>query len=410
LCAGQRAPSRTFRRVPRASAQGCPDQPSPGAVRFPGSRSLAVDPLQRLHVLPAVRSSRIGCRLPRGSPPLDGIIRVSPVRGGPSTSAAVPLSGFLNPSAVSWPTRTSRPCFVPQPSLGFLPFEALLLAGVAGPSRVPLASLRLDRRASNRDRSAQGLSLRVSLTPTPLARHGGQLPAGAASVVSPGTCRHASSSPTLRTLCATTTSRRHRLRPLRSLHPPTKLDRSRGRCSPGLSPLQSLAPIAPRTLRPDGPFRPSRASSRDLEGCDPSTPGEIARPRGRSTSSARPCTELPRMDTCRLSAAALPPSALALDARTRLGRDPRRREGLDQRPVFVRRGCSPEVPDLVVDLATSRPPPTLAHRFAGESSASSPRARPAYGPVVNRWPPCGDRRVATVSAVRSGFDQHQDRE
>jgi len=31
----------------------------------------------------------------------------------------VPLSGFLNLSAVSWQTQTSWPCFVPQPFLGF---------------------------------------------------------------------------------------------------------------------------------------------------------------------------------------------------------------------------------------------------------------------------------------------------
>jgi hypothetical protein len=40
------------------------------------------------------------------------------------TSAPAPLSGFLNLSAVSWQAQASRPCFMPQPFLGFLPSES----------------------------------------------------------------------------------------------------------------------------------------------------------------------------------------------------------------------------------------------------------------------------------------------
>jgi len=253
-------------------------------------------------------------RLPRGSPPLDGIPRISPVRDGSSVSVAVPLSGFLNPSAVSWHTRAPRPCFMPQPSLGFLPFEALLLVGVAHPSRDTLASLRLDHRASNRDRSAHGLSPRVSLTPTPLARRGGQLPAGAASIVSLARCRHRSSSPTLRTMCATTQSRRHRLRPLRSLHPPTKPHRGAAEAAfTAVAPLgfrlsrallrSSLGPfdpmdrsvhrgLAPATTRDAIPRRQVR--SRDLAAARPRRRARTRSYRARTRATSRRQPSLPR--------------------------------------------------------------------------------------------------------------------
>jgi hypothetical protein len=59
-----------------------------------------------------------------------------------------------------------------------------------------------------------------------------------------------------------------------------------------------------------------------------------------------------------------------------------------QRPVSVRRECSPGVSRLVAGLAASRAPPTLASApcgaFAGGVSASSPRTRPSYGSVATR--------------------------
>jgi hypothetical protein len=51
-----------------------------------------------------------------------------------ATPTPVPLSGFLNLSAVSWQPRVSRPCFMPQPFLGFS-LQSLPLAGIAHPSR-----------------------------------------------------------------------------------------------------------------------------------------------------------------------------------------------------------------------------------------------------------------------------------
>jgi hypothetical protein len=73
--------------------------------------------------LPAVRP--VGrTNSPELSGPFNDIPRTSPVRSGLSRPASVPLSGFLNLSAVSWPTRASWPCFVPQPFLGFLPSES----------------------------------------------------------------------------------------------------------------------------------------------------------------------------------------------------------------------------------------------------------------------------------------------
>jgi len=53
----------------------------------------------------------------------------------------VPLSGFLNPSAVSWQTQIPRPCFVPQPFLGF-PLRSVPLRKSRAPLSRPLASLQ----------------------------------------------------------------------------------------------------------------------------------------------------------------------------------------------------------------------------------------------------------------------------
>jgi len=50
------------------------------------------------------------------------------------TPAPVPLSGFLNLSAVSRQIQASGPCFVPLPPLGFL-LQSLPLARIAHPSR-----------------------------------------------------------------------------------------------------------------------------------------------------------------------------------------------------------------------------------------------------------------------------------
>jgi len=205
---------------------------------------------------------------------------------------------------------------MPQPSLGFSPFEALLLVGVAAASRLRSAPLRLE---------SQGVMSR-STRPRPFTPGFTDV---RASRETRWPAPHRSSE--RRFLRAVSPPRGlpdapDRVRPDRAgtspassaskpCSPHEAVPRRRrsgvhGRCSPGLAPLQSLAPIEPRTLRPDGPFRPPRASSRDDEGGDPSPPGEASRPRGRATSSASPCAERPRTEPCRLSAAASPSHGL----------------------------------------------------------------------------------------------------
>jgi hypothetical protein len=85
----------------------------------PGSHAPGVDPLQSLHVLLAVRSLPTGSGFLEVLRPFDDVPRTSPVCSGSSCSAAVPLSGFLDLSAVSWHVRAWRPCFVPPPPVGF---------------------------------------------------------------------------------------------------------------------------------------------------------------------------------------------------------------------------------------------------------------------------------------------------
>ena len=46
-------------------------------------------------------------------------LELAPDCSGPSWPAAVPLSGSLNLSAVSWHVRAWRPCFMPPPPVGF---------------------------------------------------------------------------------------------------------------------------------------------------------------------------------------------------------------------------------------------------------------------------------------------------
>jgi hypothetical protein len=209
-------------------------------------------------------------RLPRGSCPLTAFSGPAAVMRWARPSPPRRRSRVFSTPQRFWHTRRSRPCLMPQPSLGFLPFEALLLVGVAAASRLRSAPLRLDHRASKHDRLARGLSLRVSPTPMPLARHGGRLPTGAASAVSSVRCCHRTGSPTLRTACATTGSRRHRLRPLRSFAPPTKPYRAAGEAAHAAD-----APLG---------FRPSRALLRSTLG--PSHPADRS-VHPRPSSSAR---------------------------------------------------------------------------------------------------------------------------
>jgi hypothetical protein len=72
-----------------------------------------------------VRRSSSACRpvgrrfdSPRSSVPSTASPGLAPRWSGSSVSTPVPLSGFLNLSAVSWHTQASWPCFMPQPFLG----------------------------------------------------------------------------------------------------------------------------------------------------------------------------------------------------------------------------------------------------------------------------------------------------
>lgn len=66
---------------------------------------------------------------------------LAPHAAGTSTPAAVPLAGFLSLSAVCQHTRASRPCLMPQPSLGFSLQSVAPRSGRA-PLSGPPASLR----------------------------------------------------------------------------------------------------------------------------------------------------------------------------------------------------------------------------------------------------------------------------
>lgn len=111
-------------------------------------------PLQSSSRLTAGRPFGGRRRLPEVPSPFDDITRSGPVCDGPSGSAAVPTPGFLTPSPVSWLRSSSRVCFAPQPSLGFVSLQSVPLAsgraplvGVAGslvvrPGRAPVRRSR----------------------------------------------------------------------------------------------------------------------------------------------------------------------------------------------------------------------------------------------------------------------------
>jgi hypothetical protein len=117
VCADQRAPCWTFGCA--ALSRGRPDLPSPepdGA---------------RVHVsLESIPSRVFTSRRPadplgpaptptRFSAPSTASPGLAPCAAARPPSAAVPPSGFLNLSAVSWQARASRPCLMPQPPVGF---------------------------------------------------------------------------------------------------------------------------------------------------------------------------------------------------------------------------------------------------------------------------------------------------
>jgi hypothetical protein len=243
--------------------------------------------------------------------PFDDVTRVSPSCGGSSTTTAVPLSGFLGLSAVSWHTRASRPCFMPLPPVGFSLQSVAPRLGSRPPSRARSAPLQ-------------------SSTAVPEVRCARSRPPGFTD--SRADARWPGSPPELGRRFHRDRSRDFpdALDPTQRAHPvpaassaskpsspcesvPTR-PRFRDASRPVLSwalPLQSVAPLEPRVLScPGGPFRPPRASTATTRVAIPPPPGEAARPRGRDDLvGVRPAVRL-RVGTCRLSATTLPPSTL----------------------------------------------------------------------------------------------------
>jgi hypothetical protein len=167
-------------------------------------------------------------------------------------SAAVPLSGFYNLSAVSWQARASRPCFMPQPPVGF---SLQSLAPRRGRVRLSasLCSLAVLHRTSTPRARARPFHSGFHRRPRLSTRWPGSPPelghrfrraCAYARIGFPGAL----------TLPAHLGVATFRLRLLRSLDPPAKPYRRRRRSDvprPLLSwasPLQSLPPIEPRGL------------------------------------------------------------------------------------------------------------------------------------------------------------------
>jgi len=115
--ADQRAPCWTFGCA--ALSRGCPDLPSPGRMNardhvplesIPSRVFTSCRPADPLGPAPTPT---------RFSAPSTASPGLVPYAAARPPSAAVPLSGFHNLSAVSWQARASRPCFMPQPPMGF---------------------------------------------------------------------------------------------------------------------------------------------------------------------------------------------------------------------------------------------------------------------------------------------------
>jgi hypothetical protein len=296
-----------------ARERGRPASPSTRSLNL-ASRPLGVDPLQ------SSTSSRPTDPLgPAPTPtrffaPSTTSPGLAPSAADRPASVAVPPSGFLNLSAVSWHARASRPCFVPQPPVGFSLQSLTLRQGRVRLSASPCSLAVLHRASSPRARPRpchsgfHRLPCRVARwpdSPPELGasfqprvrvrphrhprRPGPRTPTSAHRDVTSFVCFGASLPPRSRT--AASAKRRSAAVALLGFAPPEpSSDRASGPVWPG------------------GPFRPPRASIRDgEEGYSPPS-GETARPRGRPVLvGARPAVRL-RTGTCRLSTATLPPS------------------------------------------------------------------------------------------------------
>jgi hypothetical protein len=192
-----------------------------------------------------------------------------------SNSASVPLSGFLNLSAVSWHTRASWPCFVPQPFLGS-PLQSFSLTEIAHLSRgrwlpcsyPPACSRALDlavRRSFPRRPRSRAVAWFPDRLWTPFPRAEARFP------VVPGLAQRTRSVPPASPasqLCS----------PCETVPETLSCPAASGRDSPGFCPSK-LSPPTPRILDPPRPQGPEHApSSEDSgarhEGPRPLLPGE----------------------------------------------------------------------------------------------------------------------------------------
>jgi hypothetical protein len=191
LCAAQRAPCWTFGCA--ALSRGRPELPSPAPLRA------------RVHVPLESIPSRVftSCRPadplgPAPTPtrfvaPSTASPGLAPCAAARPPSAAVPLSGFHNLSAVSWQARASRPCLMPQPPVGF---SLQSLAPRRGRVRLSasLCSLAVLHRASNPG-FEHGL-FTPGFTDARASRRGGLVPHRSSDTVSTARARtHPSASP-----------------------------------------------------------------------------------------------------------------------------------------------------------------------------------------------------------------------
>jgi len=214
----------------------------PRTVEGPGCCSREVDPLQSRHIPSAARRQRAGTGSHEVSRPFDDITRASPHATGTSTPIAVPLSGFLSLSAVCQHTRASRPCLMPQPSLGFS-LQSVAPRSDRAPLSGPACSLAVLRR------STCGAMLEASSSGFRRTRQAcawlASAPPGARTSFPAGS---RPSSPTPWTpLTGTTTfpapsSASKPSSPRESALEATGCPATASRCSPGLLPLQSLRP------------------------------------------------------------------------------------------------------------------------------------------------------------------------
>jgi hypothetical protein len=246
LYACQRAPSRTFRRPARVSACGCPDLPSSGLF---GSRIHV--PLESIpsRVFTSPGRPTLSGRMPTptrfpapttASPGLAPMRRVVPPPSRSALGFSQPLSG--SPAHPGF-AALSHAAAIP----GVLPSGAFLLVGVAYPSRGRLCSLAVvDRRQARRGHArpcAPGFTdahavRRGCLDPRQSFRRRFSRPRVATLTTSPAPwTERAADLP------------RRRLRPLRSLLPPTK-------------PYRAAAEAATRPLLPWACAPPEPSSDR----------------------------------------------------------------------------------------------------------------------------------------------------